>query len=86
MTFLEKEENVQFGVQNDGELSGMTSQIPSISPTAQMPMSTVIMNFENSLLLNGLADFAQIFTVCSSDFPSFTDGKRILGVGSHLTA
>ena len=26
--------------------------------------------------LNGLADFAQIFTVCTSDFSSFSDVRR----------
>ena len=67
------------------ELSTMTSQIPSISLTARMPVSTVIMNFENLLLLNGLADFAQVFKVGSSDFSSLTDGKRILVVCSPLT-
>ena len=61
----------------------MTSQNMLILPTKGCP-SCGNENFENSKLLNGLSDFAQIFTVCSSYFFSFTDCISMSGCNSPL--
>ena len=41
-----------------------------------MPVSISDHDTIDTLKMNGLTNFAQSFTVCSSDFSSFNDGKR----------
>ena len=68
----------------NGELSTMTSQMLAILPTQGSPLQGFNENFRiHKVLLNGLSDFAQTFTVYPC-FSSSTESSLMSWLGCPL--